>query len=242
MLILQPNHRYMAHDITLIVNTSEITAGTRGASLGPAALMQVARTRKDTFFSTYPQRKVVDLNHLLDETSNYQFAKNIDGLVEIFKSCSTLVSETLQQNKFPFVLAGDHGSAGGTIAGIKKAFPDKRLGVVWIDAHGDLHSPYTTPSGNMHGMPLSTALAIDNKACQRNEPNEETIHLWEELKNLEDISPKISPEDLVFIGVRDTEKEEDYILENLSIKNYTVQDVRTNGTQEIIHQIVMMRR
>jgi arginase len=66
---------------------------------------------------------------------------------------------SLKSKAFPIVLAGDHSTAGGTIAGIKQAFPKQKLGVIWIDAHADLHSPYTTPTGNVHGMPLATALA-----------------------------------------------------------------------------------
>lgn len=227
----------MAKEIAFIINNSEITAGTRGASLGPAALMQVARTKNETTFGLIPQKNVVDLNHLLDIPTKYPFAKRIDGLKQIYDSCSSHIIDTFQEGKFPLVLAGDHGSAGGTIAGIRKAYPEKRLGVIWIDAHGDLHSPYTTPSGNMHGMPLSTALALDNKACKRNEVDQETASLWDELKNLHEIMPKISPDDLVFIGVRDTEKEEDYILENLGIRNYTVEEVRSKSCTTILSEI-----
>ncbi len=67
-------------------------------------------------------------------------------------------------------MAGDHSTAYGTIAGIKKAYPKKRLGVVWIDAHADLHTPFTTPSGNMHGMPMAMAFGIDNLESKVNDP------------------------------------------------------------------------
>jgi arginase len=66
----------------------------------------------------------------------------------------------------------------------KKAFPKKRLGVVWIDAHADFHSPYTTPSGNMHGMPLAMACGFDNLECKVNDPKGETIDYWEQIKNV----------------------------------------------------------
>jgi arginase len=236
MLNLRFNHEHMAHDITFIINNSEITAGTRGASLGPSALMQVARSQNETLFGTIPQKKVIDLNHLLDLPTPFPFAKRIDGLKQIYESCSSLLVETIQEGKFPLVLAGDHGSAGGTIAGIRQAYPGKRLGVIWIDAHGDLHSPYTTPSGNMHGMPLSTALALDNKECLRNQVDVETATMWDDLKKLHGISPKISAEDLVFIAVRDTEEEEDYILENLRIRNFKVEEVRAKGCAQVISE------
>ena len=88
---------------------------------------------------------------------------------------------------------------------IKQADPNKRLGVVWIDAHADFHSPYTTPSGNMHGMPLAMVTAMDNEACEVNDVEEETEALWERIKAIGGRGPKISPKDIVFIGVRDTE-------------------------------------
>ena len=85
---------------------------------------------------------------------------------------------------FPLVLSGDHSSALGTISGVKAAYPEKRLGVVWIDAHADIHSPYTSPSGNIHGMPLAAAMSDDNLDCQINEVKDETFDLWEKMKNI----------------------------------------------------------
>ena len=79
------------------------------------------------------------------------------------------LKKLLQNNFFPVVLSGDHSIAGGTIAGIKAAKPNSRLGVIWIDAHADLHTPYTTPSGNMHGMPLSASIAEDNEESKVHE-------------------------------------------------------------------------
>ena len=156
------------------------------------------------------------------------------GLVQVFKSVSTKVKAIIDNGQFPLVLAADHGSAGGTIAGIKAAYPTKRLGVVWIDAHGDLHTPYTTPSGNMHGMPLSTALGIDNREEQVNELTPEVVDMWEQLKNTGTPEPKIKAEDLVFIGVRDTEPQEDALIERLNITNHKVEEVRRQGAKAII--------
>jgi arginase len=227
----------MAKDITIIINPSEITAGTRGASLGPFALMQVARTRENQFFGNHTLQLLPDFNYLLDSKTVYPFAKRIDGLINVFEETSSAISSAYKTGNFPVVLAGDHGSAGGTIAGIRASFPDKRLGVVWIDAHGDLHSPYTTPSGNMHGMPLSTALGFDNEACKSNDIDAETREKWNQLKELHGICPKILPEDLVFIAVRDTEHQEDYLIEHHNIKNYSVEEVRRKGIEKMISEI-----
>lgn len=223
----------MSKEITFVINRSEITAGTRGASLGPDAIFSAARTKNKLFFGEYPLVNVPTFNEMLDQPVVHPFAKRIEGLVKVYDEVSTIVSDQLKQGKFPFVIAGDHGSAGGTIAGIKKAYPNKRLGVVWIDAHGDLHTPYTTPSGNMHGMPLSTALNEDNLQCQINDIDDTTKALWNEVKNCGFEGQKIQANDLVFIAVRDTEPEEDAIIERLAIKNFTVAEVVEEGAAVI---------
>jgi len=226
----------MEKEITFIINRSEIGAGTRGASLGPDAIITAARTKKSTFYGSFRITDLPNVNYLLDQPTEFMFAKRIDGLIKIYEYVSESVAKELLENHFPIVLAGDHSSAGGTIAGIKKAYPEKRLGVVWIDAHGDLHSPYTTPSGNMHGMPLTTALNDDNLECKINDVPEETAELWEQLKNIGFSGPKIKPEDLVFIGVRDTEFEENSIIKRLSLKNFTVDEVNEKGAENIADQ------
>jgi arginase len=137
------------------------------------------------------------------------------------------------------VLAGDHSSAGGTIAGIKMAKPKSRLGVIWIDAHADIHSPYTTPSGNMHGMPLAISLAEDNLDCQVHHPDEATLKVWNELKNIGKICPKVLPEDIVYIALRDIEKEEDYILKKLGTKIIPVSEVRKKGVEHVVRQTLL---
>jgi arginase len=227
----------MGKDIVFLINKSEITAGTRGASLGPGAVMTAARKNNKTFFGDYPIEEVKEMNHLLDRPTQHKFAKRIDGLEVVFESLNEKVSSILKQNKFPLVIAGDHGSAGGTIAGIKTAYPDKRLGVVWIDAHADMHTPFTTPSGNVHGMPLSTALNEDNVECKSNDVPDETTEIWNRLKQLGGVQPKLLPQDLVFIAVRDTEDQENDMMERLNIKNYKVQEINEIGVAKVLSEI-----
>ena len=223
----------MKRNITLLINKSEIAAGTRGASLGPEAIMTAARKKSNDFFGRYPIQYAEDENHLLDSPITFHYAKRIKGLITVYKSVAQKVEQILWNDRFPLILAADHASAGGTIAGIKATYPKKRLGVIWIDAHSDIHTPYTTPSGNMHGMPLATALNVDNLEFKRNELDDEVVSLWGELKSIGINGPKIKPEDLVFIGVRDTEKEEDALISKLNITNHTVDTVREKGVEEI---------
>jgi arginase len=228
----------MKKEITFIVNRSEITAGTRGASLGPDAIFVAARAKKSTFFSDYSVIDLPTYNNLLDRPAVHAFAKRIEGLTKVYEAVSDSISKELENNHFPIVLAGDHGSAGGTIAGIKKAYPNKRLGVVWIDAHGDLHTPFTTPSGNMHGMPLSTALNDDNLECKINDVPADTVAEWEKLKDIGFKGAKIKPEDLIFIAVRDTEPEENALIKRLGIQNYSVDELNEKGTQQIVDAVL----
>lgn len=223
----------MKKDIHFIINKSELTAGTRGASLGPEALFVAARAVNNRFFNDFNVEELPNYNYLLDQPVEHAFAKRVGGLIQVYSDVSSIVSEKLAKQQFPFLLSGDHGSAGGTIAGIKKAYPTKRLGVIWVDAHGDLHTPYTTPSGNMHGMPLATVLNEDNLACQINDVPVATVDAWNRLKNTGFEGVKIQPEDLIFIAVRDTEAQEDALIERLQIKNYTVVEVEKEGAIQI---------
>ena len=223
--------------IKIIENQSEIGAGTRGASLGIGALKVVSQNLNDYYFSRYECLAVKHENNLLNKPTDYPFAKRIDGLVKVYENTMTLISDTLGQNNFPLVLSGDHACAGGTIAGLKNTFPNKRLGVVWIDAHADVHTPYTTPSGNMHGMPLATALGVDNLDYQINDVKGETLDLWEELKSMGGSSVKVKPEDLVYISVRDTEKPEDGFIEKNNIKNYSVKELRLKTVEKVAEEI-----
>ena len=134
------------------------------------------------------------------------------------------------------MLSGDHSTSGGTIAGIKMAYPDSRIGVIWIDAHADLHSPYTSPSGNLHGMGLATALGEDNIENKVNDLDYETIELWEKLKNVGDICPKIEYRDLLFMTLRDYEEQEGYLIKKHKVKNYSTSEIKKTGITKICRE------
>ncbi len=222
----------MTKSISFIINPSELGAGTRGASLGPFAMQIAAREKGNQLFVNRQWTCLTDFNHLLDRPIKFPYAKRIDGMVKVYEGIANEVSKEILAGNFPFVIAGDHASAGGTIRGIQQAYPDARLGVVWIDAHADVHTPYTTPSGNLHGMPIATALGMDNLACQKNQVNLETSLLWNQLK-----CSAVKPADLVYIAVRDTEKEEDRFIEDNHIKNFPVDEVRTKGVDVISAEV-----
>jgi arginase len=225
-------------NIKLVEVRSEIAAGTRGASLGIDALKIASLDKTSDFFTKFDPIHVPDANNFLWKGNKHPHAKYIDGVYQVLKNvCSTIESLRLEK-KFPIVLAGDHSTAAGTIMGIKSANPEKRLGVIWIDAHADLHTPYTTPSGNMHGMPLAMCIQTDNLACQVNEPIEETKLYWEKIKKIGGDFPKINAKDIVFISVRDTEDPENHLIKQYNIKNFTTEEVRNLGISQVSEKVL----
>jgi arginase len=225
-------------NIKLIEVASEIGAGTRGASLGIEAIKIAALDFMSSFFIHFPSEKISSDNRILYEPIDSPYAKRIKGITTMYERVSKAISETIKSHFFPVIISGDHSNAGATITGIKMAKPKSKLGVIWIDAHADLHTPYTTPSGNMHGMPLAIAINEDNEECAVHDVEEETKKQWNHLKNMGKIMPKVLPEDVVFISLRDYEKEEKHLIEKYDMKVFTTNEVRRKGPENIVRSVI----
>jgi len=225
-------------NIKLIEVPSEIGAGTRGASMGIDAIKIAALDFMSNFFIHFPSEKVPHENKLLYEPIESPYAKRIKGIVSMYERVSKAVSDSLKNNFFPVILSGDHSIAGATMAGIKMARPKSKLGVIWIDAHADLHTPFTTPSGNVHGMPLAAALDEDNAEDAVHQLDDETIKYWNQLKNMGKIAPKVLPEDVVFISLRDYEKEEKHLIDKYGMKVISTNEVRRKGPENIVRAVI----
>ena len=222
--------------IKIIKNRSDIGAGTRGSDMGIDAIEIAAINANNDYFNRYDFVDVETENESIYNKVKNTYMKRIEHVsYQCERVCNT-VSDSLKENAFPLVISGDHSSALGTISGIKKAFPEKRLGVVWIDAHADMHSPYTSPSGNIHGMPLAAALNEDNIPNKINEVSKNSIHFWENMKSLGIKGKKLQPDDLVYFGVRDTEKPEEKQMEALKLRNYMVHEVRHRGLEVCVDE------
>ncbi|MEP6596552.1 MAG: arginase, partial [Ginsengibacter sp.] len=225
-------------NIKLIEVPSEIGAGTRGASLGIDAIKIAALDFMSNFFVHFPSEKIENENNLLFEPIQSPYAKRINGVLNMYEKVSKAVSDAIKNNFFPLVISGDHSTSGGTIAGIKLAKPKSKLGVIWIDAHADMHTPYTTPTGNMHGMPLAACIEEDNEESKVHELDEKTKKMWEQLKQFGKVHPKILPEDIVFISLRDYEKEEKFLIDKYEMKVITTNEVRRKGPENIVKSVL----
>tara|TARA_R110001599_G_scaffold104752_3_gene265549 strand:+ start:11487 stop:12452 length:966 start_codon:yes stop_codon:yes gene_type:complete len=228
----------MLNSIKIIKNRSDIGAGTRGSDMGIDAIEIAAINKNNNYFDQFEFIDVSTENESIYNKVKNSFAKRIGDVLRQCKKLNNHVKVTLQEGVFPIVLSGDHSSALGTISGVKAAYPTQNVGVVWIDAHADIHSPYTSPSGNIHGMPLAAALSEDNLDFQINEVTRQTSDLWERMKNIGTHGAKIAAENVVYFGVRDTEEPEENQIKNLQIKNYTVSEIRFRGLEKCVNEAI----
>jgi arginase len=151
---------------------------------------------------------------------------NAKYLKEIAATCAKeaeLVVKTLEQGMIPLVLGGDHSIAAGTVSGVAEFFrrKDQRIGLIWIDAHSDINTPESSPSGNVHGMPLAAILG-----------------LWpDELARIYDFSPKVLPENTVIIGVRDIDQAEKDNIRKAGVSEvYTMRDIDERGMRAVMEE------
>ena len=224
--------------IKIIKNRSDIGAGTRGSDMGIDAIEIAAINQGNDFFHKHLFQYVETHNETIYNKNNNNFAKRIEHVVEQCERVANAVSDNLTQGFFPIVLSGDHSSALGTISGIKAANPNKTLGVIWIDAHADMHSPFTSPSGNIHGMPLAAALGIDNLDCKINDPENITTEHWNNLKNIGTKGPKLIPQHLIYFGVRDFEQAEQFAIEKNNIRLIKVEELRYRGLDICVKEAI----
>ncbi|MBV9435893.1 MAG: arginase [Acidobacteria bacterium] len=147
-------------------------------------------------------------------------------LREITATCTKeaeLVVKTLEQGMIPLELGGDHSIAAGTVSGVAEYFrrKDQSVGLIWLDAHSDINTPESSPSGNVHGMPLAAILG-----------------LWQdELSRIFDFSPKVRPENTVIIGVRDIDQSEKENIRRAGISEvYTMRDIDERGMRTVMEE------
>lgn len=224
--------------VEIITIESDFGAGKKGAKLGPQALVNLIN--KNKIEPLYKAKNLRIIADDIEENVERPFNRNIESIIEVQQLAIEGIEKVIDNNLFPFIISGDHSNGCAGISAIKNYYADKRIGVIWIDAHADLHSPFSTPSGNMHGMPLAAALAINDLVEDANEVDEESIKLWQDLVTLgsKKIAPKILPSDLVFIDLRDFEEDEEITLKKLSITYFTPNDRLEIGIEKILEKSI----
>src|SRR5699024_6130385 len=156
--------------------------------------------------------------HLEKFNSAQKGLRNLDEIVEVSNQLSETVSQSVDNGNFPLILGGDHSIAIGSISGISKHY--ENLGVIWYDAHGDLNVPEESPSGNIHGMPLRVLVGDGD----------------ERLVNISNYSPKVKPENIVLIGMRDLDEGEKRYIKDNNIKTFTMAEVDRYGIKQVMEE------
>ena len=195
----------------------------RGVDMGPSAV-RVAGL----------EARLEALGHVVEDAGNIAVAipeqkkeghPNAKYLKEITATCTKhaeLVLKTLEAGKTPVVLGGDHSVAVGTVAGVSEFLrrQNQKLGLIWIDAHTDINTPESSPSGNVHGMPLAAIMGLGPP----------------ELANIYGFSPKIAPENCVLVGVRDIDAAEKENVRKAGIEVYTMRDIDERGMRTVMEE------
>jgi arginase len=224
----------------LISVPSDIGAQRLGTSLALDALYVADAERKHTVLKNIPTKILSSFPNKRGEVGPYAQGKYAKILSELNNNTAKEICEAVKKS-YPLVISGDHSNAIGIMAGIREAIgPDKKLGVIWVDAHADLHTPYTTPSGNIHGMSLSACMGYDNIELSRSDIDAGLKPFWEELKHCgaSRLTPKIGPEDIFFIGLRDFEIQEYHLIRDYKLNHYSPYDVKAKGLTLILDHAV----
>lgn len=211
--------------VTIIGFPMDLGSGRRGVDMGPSAL-RIAGLENKLEQLGYKVEDTGDIDIEIMERQKLHNPK-LRYLDEILKTTTVLaarVEKVLEQNKFPLCLGGDHSMALGTIAGISSYCQKNNLtlGVIWIDAHADMNTEDTTPSGNIHGMPLAASLGLGNS----------------ELVNLYGFAPKLKAENCAIIAARSIDPLERLNIKKLNPSIYTMSDVDKLGIHRIISRVL----
>lgn len=227
----------ISHLVKIVQIYSDIAGRKRGAGQGIDALINSSIQSGSRLFKQYASEVILDENKAFKKKSKYQHAKYINKVYKVALRVANRIKTIKEEGKFPIVISGDHSSCAGVMHGLKMAYDKQKIGVVYIDAHADIHSPYTSASGNMHGMPLAIACGLDHKEYQINQISEEEAFYWKKLKRLSGVKHAIKPENIVFCGLRDFERVEQDIISKYGIKKYSSEEITYFGIKTIVKQI-----
>jgi len=211
--------------VTIIGVLMDLGADRRGVDMGPSAV-RVANLNErlaQLGFSVEDAGNISVRNPEMIAVKN----RNAKYLPEITKASVELadkVENALKKGAVPVILGGDHSIAIGSVSGISAYYrqQNQKVGVIWFDAHADMNTPETSPSGNIHGMPFA---AILGKGV-------------EELTHIKGFAPKVLPENCVLIGARSVDPEEAVTLKNSGVRVFTMRDVDEKGMSWIVDQAI----
>jgi arginase len=215
----------MPDKIRIIGVPMDLGASRRGVDMGPSALRvaglqsrlkQLGRHVEDIGNVAVPQPE--------EQHYGEKNAKYLDEIAQACKGLADTVKKSLDEDMVPLVLGGDHSIAVGTTGGAAAHFhkQSKRVGVIWLDAHGDMNTPDSSPSGNIHGMPLAAIMGYGPP----------------ELTELGGIKPMVEPRNVSLVGIRDLDSKERRLVKDSGVHIFTMRDIDERGMREVMAEAI----
>jgi arginase len=216
---MKPSH------IAIIGAPLDLGAGRRGVDMGPSAIRMANLNRR-----------VASLGYVVEDLGNIEVTQaetategsgHAKYLPEIAAACNRIagaVGRALARGTLPLSLGGDHSIAAGTASGVSQFFREKRqkIGIIWLDAHADMNTPETSPSGNVHGMPLACVVGMGPP----------------ELTHLFGFAPKVEPRNAVIVGLRDVDQMEKPHVRDSGVRAFTMRDIDERGLRLVMDEAI----
>jgi len=210
----------MNKQLSIIGSPMDLGQSRRGVDMGPSAMRYAGLIQRLESLGY----DVDDCGDIAigrpERTNSVKGLKNLNAVAESNHKLNEVVDEEVRKGRFPLVLGGDHSIAIGTLAGVSKHY--KSLGVIWYDAHGDLNTAETSPSGNIHGMPLAASLGLGDPL----------------LTGIGGYSPKVKAENIVLIGARSLDEGEKVLIKKMGIRVYTMHEIDRLGMTQVMKETI----
>lgn len=207
--------------IAIIGVPIDLGAGTRGTNLGPEAIRIAGIVKRlEAIGYEVEDRGDITADRRASKTVEGSNLKNLNEVSRVNRLLCEEVSQVMDKGMIPVVLGGDHSIAIGTIFGVLKH--KKNLGVIWFDAHGDINTPETSPSGNIHGMPVAVLMGMGNEALTSIGGNDSFL----------------KRENIVYVGSRDLDAGERKAMKEQGIKVFTMYEIDDMGIKKVMEEAI----
>jgi arginase len=211
----------MKKTVSVIGVPMDLGQGRRGVDMGPSAIRYAGlQERVQRLGYTVKDQGNIDVPTAEAHNIQHDNLKYLPEVVRVSEDLQEKVKDVVGMDHFPIILGGDHSISIGSIAGITQKY--KKLGVIWFDAHADFNTSETSPSGNIHGMPLACCLGIGQ----------------DELIRVAGFTPKLSPENVVIVGARSIDPEERLLLKKHNVTCFTMHEVDKLGIAKVMEEAI----
>jgi arginase len=211
----------MPHPIRILGVPMDLGASRRGVDMGPSA-MRIAGLQTRIQQLGYPVEDLGNVAVKQPEETHFgdKHAKYLKEIAETCHGLAAIVEQAASDGCIPLVLGGDHSLAVGSVGGVAAWHhkQGRRIGLLWLDAHGDMNTPESTPSGNIHGMPLAALVGAGAP----------------ELTTLAGFSPIVEPRQVALVGVRDLDAKEQRLMKKTGVHAFTMRDIDERGMRDVM--------